>query len=101
MMPAISKGAKALTKHELIQKMAADAKISKAAAGTVLNSFLRHVTSSLSKGKPLTLTGFGTWKVTRRKARVGRNPQTGAELKIPARKAVLFRPGMELKKAVK
>ena len=89
MMPAISKGAKALTKHELIQKMATDAKISKAAAGTVLNSFVRHVTLSLSKGKPFTLTGFGTWKVTRRKARLGRNPQTGAELKIPEQQLAL------------
>ena len=90
-----------MTKAELIEKMTKDAKISKAAANTVLNSFTDSVTKALKKkdGK-VTLVGFGTFSKTRRKARKGRNPQTGETIKIKASNAVKFTPGNKLKEAV-
>ena len=90
-----------MTKAELIEVMAADAKISKAAAGVALESFMANVTKALKKkdGK-VTLVGFGTFTKVRRKARKGRNPQTGEPLKIKARNAVTFKAGKKLKDAV-
>ncbi len=90
-----------MTKAELVEKMAKDAKISKAAAGAALNSFVANVTKALKKkdGK-VTLVGFGTFAKVRRKARKGRNPQTGAAIKIKARNAVKFKAGKKLKDAV-
>ena len=90
-----------MTKAELIEVMAADAKISKAAAGVALESFMTNVTKALKKkdGK-VTLVGFGTFSKVRRKARKGRNPQTGEPLKIKARNAVTFKAGKKLKDAV-
>jgi len=90
-----------MTKAELVEAMAADAKISKAAAGAALESFMANVTKALKKkdGK-VTLVGFGTFSKVRRKARKGRNPQTGEPLKIKARNAVTFKAGKKLKDAV-
>jgi len=90
-----------MTKAELIGQMAKDAKISKAAAGKALDSFTDGVMKALKKkdGK-ITLTGFGTFSKVRRKAREGRNPQTGAKIKIKARNAVKFTSGKALKDAV-
>jgi len=90
-----------MTKAELIEQAAQDAKISKVAAGAALNSFINNVTTALKKkdGK-VTLVGFGTFSKARRKARKGRNPQTGAPIKIKARNVVKFRPGKKLKDAV-
>ncbi len=90
-----------MTKAELIDQMAKDAGISKAAAGTALDSFMANVTKALKKkdGK-VTLVGFGTFAKVRRKARKGRNPQTGEPLKIKARNAVTFKAGKKLKDAV-
>ena len=90
-----------MTKAELIDQMAKDAGISKAAAGKALASFLDGVTKGLKKkdGK-VTLVGFGTFAKVRRKARKGRNPQTGEPLKIKARNAVTFKAGKKLKDAV-
>jgi DNA-binding protein HU-beta len=90
-----------MTKAELIGQMAKDAKISKAAAGKTLDSFVDGVKKALKKkdGK-VTLVGFGTFSKVHRKAREGRNPQTGAKIKIKARNAVKFTPGKALKKAV-
>ena len=90
-----------MTKAELVEKMANDAKISKAAAGAALNSFVTNVTKALKKkdGR-VTLVGFGTFTKVRRKARKGRNPQTGAAIKIKARNAVKFKAGKKLKDAV-
>jgi DNA-binding protein HU-beta len=90
-----------MTKAELIEKMAKDAKITKAAAGTALDSFFDGVTKALKKkdGK-VTLVGFGTFSKGRRKARKGRNPQTGAEIKIKASNVVKFKAGKKLKDAV-
>ena len=90
-----------MTKTELVDKMAKEAKVSKAAAAKALDSFVDGVKKSLKKGDKVTLIGFGTFSVTQRKARKGRNPQTGAEIKIAARKAPKFAAGMALKKAVK
>ena len=90
-----------MTKADLIEKMAKDAKISKVAAGTVLSSFMTNVTKALKKkdGK-VTLVGFGTFTKVRQKARKGRNPQTGAPIKIKARNAVKFKAGKALKDAI-
>jgi DNA-binding protein HU-beta len=78
-----------MTKAELIEKMAKDAKVSKVAAGAVLDSFMA-----------VTLVGFGTFQKTRQKARKGRNPQTGAPIKIKARNVVKFKAGKKLKESV-
>lgn len=90
-----------MTKAELIEKMASDAEITKAAAGMALDSFIKNVTAALKKkdGK-VTLVGFGTFEKTKRKARMGRNPQTGEALKIKASKSVKFKVGKKLKDAV-
>jgi len=90
-----------MTKAELISKMANHAKVSKVAAGAVLDSFMSNVTKALKKkeGK-VTLVGFGTFQKARQKARKGRNPQTGAPLKIKAKNVVKFRAGKKLKAAV-
>jgi len=90
-----------MTKAELVDKAAKDAKISKVAATAALNSFMEGVTKALKKkdGK-VTLVGFGTFQKVRRKARKGRNPQTGAPIKIKAANVVKFRPGKKLKSAV-
>ena len=90
-----------MTKAEVVEKMAKDAGISKTAAGTALNSFVDTVTKALKKkdGR-LTLVGFGTFSKVRRKARKGRNPQTGETIKIKASNSVRFKPGKALKDAV-
>ena len=90
-----------MTKAELVDKMAKDAKISKVAAANALNSFMGNITKALKKkdGK-VTLVGFGTFAKVRRKARKGRNPQTGEPIKIKATNVVKFRPGKKLKEAV-
>lgn len=90
-----------MTKAELVEKMAEDAGISKAAAASALTSFTESITKALKKkdGK-VTLVGFGTFAKTRRKARKGRNPQTGDPIKIKACNVVKFRPGKKLKDAI-
>ena len=90
-----------MTKAELVEKAAKDAKISKVAAAAALNSFMDGVTKALKKknGK-VTLVGFGTFAKIRRKARKGRNPQTGEQIKIKAANVVKFRPGKKLKDAI-
>jgi len=90
-----------MTKADLVEMMAKDAKISKVAAGAALESFITGITKALKKkdGK-VTLVGFGTFQKTRRKARTGRNPQTGETIKIKACNVVKFRPGKKLKDAI-
>jgi DNA-binding protein HU-beta len=92
---------KQMTKAELIEKMAKEAGISKVAAGAALSSFVDGVTEALKKkdGK-ITLVGFGTFQKVSRKARKGRNPQTGESIKIKASKSVKFKPGKKLKDAI-
>ncbi len=90
-----------MTKADLIAKMAEDAGLSKAATATVMDSLIDNVTKALKKkdGK-VTLVGFGTFTKAKRKARKGRNPQTGEAIKIKARNVVKFKPGKKLKSAV-
>ncbi len=90
-----------MTKADLIEKVAKDAKVSKADAGRVLNSVLDSMTGALAKGDTVTLVGFGTFSVTKRAARKGRNPQTGAVINIAASKAPRFKAGKALKDRVK
>ena len=91
-----------MTKAELVDQMANDANISKVAAAKALDSFMEGVKTTLKKkdGK-VTLVGFGTFAKVRRKARKGRNPQTGEEIKIKASNTVKFSAGKKLKEAVK
>jgi DNA-binding protein HU-beta len=90
-----------MTKAELIEKMAKDADISRAAAGAALNSFFDGVKKSLKKNNKVTLVGFGTFSVAKRKAREGRNPQTGEAIKIKASKSPKFTSGKAFKEAIK
>lgn len=96
-----TKGGMKMTKAEIVAQAAQDAGISKVAAAAVLNSFMGSVTKALKKkdGK-VTLVGFGTFQKVRRKARKGRNPQTGASIKIKATNVVKFRPGKKLRGAI-
>ena len=90
-----------MNKTELIANMAEYAGISKAAADRALLGFLETVTDSLQNGERVTLIGFGTFSVSERAARTGRNPQTGKAIKIPAKTVVKFKPGKKLADAVK
>lgn len=90
-----------MNKTELIATMAKTADISKAAADRALLAFLEAVTNSLQKGEKVTLIGFGTFSVSERAARTGRNPQTGKEIQIAAKKVVKFKVGKKLAEAVK
>jgi DNA-binding protein HU-beta len=90
-----------MTKADLIEKMAKDAGISKAAAGEALDSFMDGIKKSLKKGDKVTLVGFGTFAVSKRKARKGRNPRTGETIMIKAAKVPRFSAGQALKDAVK
>jgi DNA-binding protein HU-beta len=90
-----------VNKADLIDQIAKDAKTSKVAASKMIDSLIGNVTKSLRKGERVTLVGFGTFSVTRRKARTGRNPQTGAPIKIAARKVVRFKAGKDLETKVK
>lgn len=90
-----------MTKADIIEKMAADAEISKTAAGKALNAFIEGISTSVKKNKKVTLVGFGTFSLTKRKARQGRNPRTGETIKIKASKSPKFTPGKAFKDSVK
>ena len=85
-----------MNKAELITKISEDAGITKKQAGDALDSFTSAVAKTLKKGDKVTLVGFGTFSVLKRAARNGRNPQTGATIKIKARKVPKFKAGKEL-----
>ncbi len=89
-----------MNKSELIEHIATQSDISKAAATRALESIIGAVKASLKKGNSVSLVGFGTFAVTKRAARLGRNPRTGAALKIKAAKVPKFRPGKALKDAL-
>lgn len=89
-----------MTKAELIAAVAKDCKCSKAVAEKALNSVTNNVTRALKKNDRIALTGFGTFSVSKRRARKGRNPQTGAEINIRACSVPKFKAGKELRKAV-
>ncbi|MGZ3578721.1 MAG: HU family DNA-binding protein [Syntrophales bacterium] len=90
-----------MTKTELISVIAGAAGITKAAAMKALDAYVGTVTKELKKSGKLGLVGFGTFSVVKRKAREGRNPQTGKAIKIPAKKVVKFKAGKELADKVK
>jgi DNA-binding protein HU-beta len=90
-----------MTKEELVGKIAKDAKVTKAQAHRALSSFIEGVTTALKKGKRVSFVGFGTFSVGKRKARTGRNPQTGAPIKIAAARVPKFKAGKQLKDAVR
>jgi DNA-binding protein HU-beta len=85
-----------MNKAELISKLADDAGITKTQANAALDSFVTAVTKTLKGGGKVTLVGFGTFSVSKRAARNGRNPQTGAVIKIKAKKVAKFKAGKEL-----
>ena len=89
-----------MNKADLVDKISGACEISKAQATTAIDTAVDSITSALRKGDRVALIGFGTFSVSQRKARNGRNPQTGATIKIAARKVAKFSPGAELKKAV-
>ena len=89
-----------MNKSELINHIALKSDISKAAAGRALAGVIEAVTKTLKKGGTVSLVGFGSFSVTKRKARTGRNPSTGAAIKIKASKSPRFRPGKALKDAL-
>ncbi len=85
-----------MNKAELIEVMSKKADITKAQAGESLDAFIEAVTGTLKKGDKVTLVGFGTFSISKRAARIGRNPQTGKEIKIAAKKVAKFKAGKEL-----
>ena len=89
-----------MKKAELIESVAAKAGITKADAGRAVDATFAAITEALVKGDKVPLIGFGTFVISKRAARVGRNPQTGAEVQIAARNAVTFKAGSALKESV-
>lgn len=90
-----------MNKTDLINNIAAKSGLTKKDVETVLNGFLGEVTSALSSGEKVQLIGFGTFETRSRSGRVGRNPQTGKTINIPATKIPAFKAGNKLKEAVK
>lgn len=89
-----------MNKGTLVDTIAGKTGLTKKAVSDVLASFMDAVMSTVKKGDSVTLTGFGTYKPSKRKARTGRNPQTGASIKIPARTVPAFRAGKEFRAMV-
>ena len=89
-----------MNKHDVVTKMAKNSGITARQAEKALNSFLLVVEEALKKGEQVRFVGFGTFYIAERKARKGRNPRTGEEIKIPARKVIRFRPSKRLLDAV-
>ncbi|MDD3739370.1 MAG: HU family DNA-binding protein [Lentimicrobiaceae bacterium] len=90
-----------MNKSELIDAMAAEAGLTKVDTRRALDAFMEVTKKALKKGERVSLVGYGSFSVAKRAARKGRNPQTGKEIKIAAKKVVKFKPGSELQKAVK
>ncbi|MBC7692112.1 MAG: HU family DNA-binding protein [Methylotenera sp.] len=90
-----------MNKAQLIEAVSSHANVTKVDAENILNAALDTIKKSVKKGDDVTLIGFGTFTKTKRKARMGRNPQTGKEIKIPAMTVPKFRPGREFKDTLK
>ncbi len=90
-----------MNKAELIDAIATESKLSKADAKRALDAFVGVTSKTLKKGEKVILIGFGTFSIVQRSARTGRNPQTGKEIKIKAKKVAKFKAGTELAKKVK
>ncbi|MGE5558289.1 MAG: HU family DNA-binding protein [Bacillota bacterium] len=89
-----------MTKAELIDKVATKTGLTKKDSGKVIDAMVGAISTSLVKGNKVQLVGFGSFEVRKREARKGRNPQTGAEIRIPARKVPVFKAGKALKDSV-
>lgn len=89
-----------MNKNELIEKVSDTTGFTKSDTKKFIDSYIEVISKALRKGNDVSLVGFGTFKVTKRKARTGRNPQTGKEIKIPAKKVPAFRAGKALKDIV-
>ena len=89
-----------MNKAELVDAIAGESKLTKADSKKALDAFLKVTGAALKKGQRVALVGFGSFSVAKRSARTGRNPQTGKEIKIAAKKVVKFSPGAELKAKV-
>jgi DNA-binding protein HU-beta len=90
-----------MNKQDIVSKIAKDTGITKTAATAAVDSLIDSITRTLRKGDSVSFVGFGTFKTSNRKARTARNPQTGAEIKIPKRRVARFSAGKALKQAVK
>jgi DNA-binding protein HU-beta len=90
-----------MNKQDLIEKIAKDVDLSKASASAAVESFIDGISKALKKGDSITFVGFGTFKTSQRKGRTARNPQTGAPIKIKARRVVKFTAGKALKALVR
>jgi DNA-binding protein HU-beta len=90
-----------MNKAQLIEKIATETHVSKAQAESILDCAIENIKKTVKKGDDVKLVGFGTFTKAKRKARMGRNPQTGKSIKIPAAWAPKFRPGAEFKALVK
>ncbi len=90
-----------MTKQDIIESLSKKEDLSKAKASDCLNTILDEIKKELSKGHDVVLTGFGTFKVSKRKARTGRNPRTGKTIRIPAMKVPRFKAGKTLKEAIR
>ena len=90
-----------MNKAELIERVAKDSRLTKAGATRAIDALLDNVTKALKKGEKVTLVGFGTFGVSRRKARAGRDPRTGTPIKIAARRALKFTVGKDLKELIR
>lgn len=90
-----------MNKQQLIEKIAAEGSISKAQAESILNIAVENIKKTVKKGDDVKIVGFGTFTKAKRKARMGRNPQTGKAIKIPAAWYPKFRPGAEFKASLK
>jgi DNA-binding protein HU-beta len=97
----LEKGGPLMNKEELVKEIAKKAKVSQKDAAEVLTATLDTIEKTVSKGKKITLVGFGTFEARKRAARTGRNPQTGAEIKIPAKTVPAFSAGKKFKELVK
>ena len=89
-----------MNKSELVDTIATESKLTKVDSKKALDAFIKATCEALGKGNRVTLIGFGSFSVAERSARTGRNPQTGKEIKIPAKKVVKFAAGAELKSTV-
>jgi len=90
-----------MNKAELIEQVASETGLTKRISGKAVDAVASAISDCLTRGEKLTLVGFGTFRVIKRKARVGRNPQTGETIQIPAKKVPKFVPGKNLKNKVK
>ncbi|MBI4161549.1 MAG: HU family DNA-binding protein [Acidobacteria bacterium] len=90
-----------MNKGELIERVAKDARITKVDAGRAIDSVFDNIRRTLKRGEKTSLVGFGTFAISRRKARTGRNPQTGEAITIPARRVVRFTSGKALKETIR